>query len=97
MNHLQKYAGRHREAVQRATDREDADESRDGDVPGRGLRVTGTVWVVVAHGGLAEGLLRRLSGVAGEQNNLWPLSNRGLGTRSWRQDPRHPRRTRGRP
>jgi mannose/fructose-specific phosphotransferase system component IIA len=35
--------------------------------------------VVVAHGGLAEGLLSALARVAGEQENLWPLSNQGLG------------------
>lgn len=35
--------------------------------------------MVVAHGGLADGLLSALSRVAGEQDNLWPLSNQGLG------------------
>lgn len=33
----------------------------------------------MAHGGLADGLLSALSRVAGEQDNLWPLSNQGLG------------------
>lgn len=35
--------------------------------------------VVVAHSGLAEGLLFALERVAGEQDNLWPVSNQGLG------------------
>ena len=35
--------------------------------------------VVVAHGGLSDGLLSALFRVAGEQDNLWPLSNQGLG------------------
>jgi mannose/fructose-specific phosphotransferase system component IIA len=34
--------------------------------------------VVVAHGGLAEGFLSALARVAGEQDNIWPLSNHGL-------------------
>lgn len=34
--------------------------------------------VVVAHGRLAEGLLSALERVAGEQENLWPVSNQGL-------------------
>ena len=41
--------------------------------------MTGRCGVVVAHGGLADGLLSALSRVAGEQDNLWPLSNQGLG------------------
>ena len=35
--------------------------------------------VVVAHSRLAEGLLSALERVAGEQENLWPVSNHGLG------------------
>ena len=35
--------------------------------------------VVVAHGELAEGLLSALVKVAGPQENLWPVSNEGLG------------------
>ncbi|MGH7567052.1 MAG: PTS sugar transporter subunit IIA [Gemmatimonadota bacterium] len=35
--------------------------------------------VVVAHGRLAEGLLSALTRVAGEQENLWALSNEGCG------------------
>ena len=34
--------------------------------------------VIVAHGGLAEGLLSALSLVAGPQENLWALSNDSL-------------------
>lgn len=34
--------------------------------------------VVVAHSRLAEGLLSALERVAGEQENLWPVSNHGL-------------------
>ena len=34
---------------------------------------------MVAHGELAEGLLSALSKVAGPQDNLWALSNDGLG------------------
>jgi mannose/fructose-specific phosphotransferase system component IIA len=33
--------------------------------------------VVVAHGRLAEGLLSALTRVAGEQENLWAISNEG--------------------
>lgn len=35
--------------------------------------------VVVAHGRLAEGLLSALARVAGPQENLWAVSNDGLG------------------
>jgi mannose/fructose-specific phosphotransferase system component IIA len=35
--------------------------------------------VVVAHGRLAEGLLSALTRVAGEQGNLWALTNQGRG------------------
>lgn len=35
--------------------------------------------VVVAHGRLAEGLLSALTRVAGEQKNVWALSNQGRG------------------
>lgn len=35
--------------------------------------------VVVAHGRLADGLLSALSRVAGPQENLWAVSNDGLG------------------
>jgi len=35
--------------------------------------------VVVGHGQLAEGLLSALTRVAGAQENLWPVSNDGLG------------------
>jgi PTS system mannose-specific IIA component len=35
--------------------------------------------VVVAHGPLAEGLLSALARVAGPQENLWALTNEGLG------------------
>lgn len=35
--------------------------------------------VVVAHGRLAEGLLSALTRVAGEQENLWVISNEGRG------------------
>lgn len=36
--------------------------------------------VVVAHGHLAEGLLSALERVAGERQELWPVSNSGLGS-----------------
>ena len=39
--------------------------------------MTGRCGVVVGHGRFAEGLLSALSVVAGEQENLWPLSNQG--------------------
>ena len=35
--------------------------------------------VVVAHGRLAEGLLSALTRVAGEQGNLWAVTNQGRG------------------
>jgi len=41
--------------------------------------VTGRCGVVVAHGRLAEGMLSALTRVAGEQDNLWAISNQGRG------------------
>jgi len=41
--------------------------------------VTGRCGVVVAHGQLAEGMLSALTQVAGEQDNLWAISNQGRG------------------
>ncbi len=40
--------------------------------------MTGRCGVVVAHGQLGEGFLSALERVAGQQNNLWPVSNEGL-------------------
>lgn len=39
----------------------------------------GRCGVVVGHGDFAAGLLAALESVAGVQDNLWPLSNGGLG------------------
>lgn len=40
--------------------------------------MSGRCGVVVAHGGLAEGLLSALARVAGPQENLWAVSNDGM-------------------
>lgn len=41
--------------------------------------MTGRCGVVVGHGRAAEGLLSALTQVAGEQPNLWAVSNQGRG------------------
>ena len=41
--------------------------------------MTGRCGVVVGHGRAAEGLLSALTRVAGEQPNLWAVSNQGRG------------------
>lgn len=41
--------------------------------------MTGRCGVVVAHGRLADGLLSALARIVGRQENLWAVSNDGLG------------------